>query len=260
MSDISDFLSAVRMVDSHVKDVEDTIEAYHVSGYSGEVREMDDLSTLEADIGAPKEETEDVSTPLVLINCSRQSNYYTIMANPEAKYFLIEYPYSLVKSLSAQIQDSADPESFLQSREIEIKSDDPEEIAEQAATELLADFGESNIAELEYQLMDRLLQEDVSAEIVWESVDDNGPEIPRGFNVATKLFPYEPTLSISEFDSRVQKITTLGRRGSKFIKYSFDLDKDVQQGEIKLVSEAGGRTDVIDSSSIPYSVTSSDDG
>jgi hypothetical protein len=233
MSDASEFSTAVRTVHSYINDVDDTIERRVIKDYSGETTEVNDLSTLEADIGAPEDTTDDASDPLILIHCSRQSNYYGVMAKPKPKYFSVRYLYSFVKSLAAQIQDNTDSESFLRDRGINIESDESEAVAKRAAIELLADFGESNLAELEYQLMDHILRDDVSADIRWESIDGGTTEVIKGFQVYTQLFPYESTFSASEFNSQVQKIITLGRRGSNFINYSFNLDKVVQQADIE---------------------------
>jgi len=245
MSATSEFISAVRTVNSHVKEVNDVVESYYVRDYTEEMSEIDDLSQLETKIVEPEEIPEDASNPLVLMNCHRHSKYYGVIARPGLNYFAMRYSYDFVASLAAQIQDDRDPEKFLQAREIEMKSDNPEEIARQATIELLTDFGESNLEELEYQLMDRLLQEDVYAEIIWETFDHTDNEIIEGFDIVTRVFPYESTFSPSEFDSRVQKIVTLGRRGSNFINYSFNLDEVADQADINWVSGAEDEMDII---------------
>lgn len=163
----------------------------------------------------------------------RASYTYQVVGDPDAEFFHITFPYSLVNQLSGLIEEE-DAREILAGEE-EPEGNDSEappdvsgdELSRLAATAALDRINEENRNAFVYHLV--VILSSGSAAYSLQSTESG---MVSGFNVSTKTFPYEPGFGLREFDRGIQSVVNTGIGGLIFINQSFDFQSMVDVTEI----------------------------
>lgn len=101
-----------------------------------------------------------------------------------------------------------------------------------AALELLEQTNNEVRKEIVYQLSEIFTNAEVKHVI--NSPSDTGA--PHGFNVYSKIFPYEDEYSLRELNEVIERVRMAAQRGTLFLRYAFNLGVDISRttaGDIK---------------------------
>lgn len=161
--------------------------------------------------------TED-NDRLVGYQCIHGPYTYTVIGDPSDEFFTIQFNYNIIEDFKGVIDDS-DAEDIIEGSQFEHDTGD---VAGLAAMEILDSMSPSNKESLAYHLTQQLTNTDVAFSL---GRTQSGTVIE--FNVARKIFPYESTFCLSEYNHSVQTVVSSGHGALQFIGHSFDLESAI---------------------------------
>lgn len=182
--------------------------------------------------------------------CERGGSRYVVAGGPDAQFFAVVYPNSVVGSIASTLDERAVAE-LLGDRDAGRSDGDGQPEAGDdpspnwtgrpaptpkrlAAREWLDSLDGEVRREMRFHLTDRLSDPAVEYGVFPES-----GEAVYGFQVERKVFPYDGALALAEFDRTVRAVVSVGANGHNLLARMFDVEEELPGGSFPLWDEAG---------------------
>ncbi|MFB6165301.1 MAG: hypothetical protein ABEJ31_09105 [Haloarculaceae archaeon] len=179
-------------------------------------------------VAEPIQDRED-GTRTVGFVVERDSYRYQVLGQPGQEFFHVIFPFSIVSQLEgvmtreAAIEILADDEDDLD----DVAERAPEDPRHNAALRVLNGVAPGEREAFAYYLVIILGSGD--AAFVLQNTDTG---MVAGFQVFTKVFPYEREFSLTEFNRSVQSVVNTGISAMLFVNFTFDLPSMVDNGGV----------------------------
>lgn len=147
--------------------------------------------------------------------CEHGDYRYLLVGSLESEFFQVRFQYNLIQSLASPLDEST-AEGILEDTDVDRGDED---VATQAAMDILERMSPSNRDKFRYHLMSELTTTDAAHEII---TTDSGAIIE--FRVHRKIFPDDESFGCTEFNHSVQTVVSAGHNANQFISQAFDLD------------------------------------
>lgn len=159
----------------------------------------------------------------------RDSYRYQVLGQPDQEFFHVIFPFSIVSQLEgvmtrdAAIEILAEDEDDIENLEAEL-TEDPRH---RAALRVLNQVSEGEREAFSYYLV--IILGSGNAAFVLQNTDTG---MVAGFQVFTKVFPYEREFSLTEFNRAVQTVVNTGISAMLFVNFTFDMPSMVDNGGV----------------------------
>lgn len=149
----------------------------------------------------------------------RQTYRYQVVGRPDAEFFDVVFPFSIVSQLE-EVMSAENAREILEDAGTlseEAESDDQSRRTRAART-VLDDISAAEREAFVYHLV--IILSSPATSFVFQHTDTG---MVSGFQVTTKLFPYEQEFSLTTFDRAVRAVVNTGMSGLLFVNLAFDM-------------------------------------
>lgn len=159
----------------------------------------------------------------------RDTYRYQVLGQPTDEFFNVTFPFSIVNQLEQVMTDENAREILAEADDLAepIDEDDEAELRHRAAHAVLDTVSASEREAFVYHLV--IILSSPATTFVFQHTDDG---MVAGFQVFTKIFPYEQEFSLTTFDSSVQSVVNTGMSGLLFVNLAFDLPSMIDVGGV----------------------------
>lgn len=185
-----------------------------------------------------KETIESDDDEVTLLICRHGNHPYTILEVPDKPFFIIRYRFSIIEQIAAGLSDemieertgispdeegefrtlASAPEKEVDTAEspegelIIAQEDDEFPPAVIAAIDIIESIDEDVLQRFGLNLFQELSHPEVGTQLAYTSND-----YLQGFRIDRKIFPEDSGFSLTEFNSSVQAVISLGTFGNNWI-------------------------------------------